>query len=276
METQAGTVAKCEHRDDEGKLTKLVTYSGAARRGVSTPTDELKVQKLEEYKYDDQGRLVRTDTYRADRVLSSYSNHTHLADGTVIKDTFTAAGTRRYQWVDATLCKFDDRGQTIVAIKGPLPADRDLPHGWGEPVDGISCGAVPSASELPIGNIDVYVTVRNQSVNPIMVSVGHEYWTVSIELRDSQGFLVAKNSEFIQAEMERLRLINRSESLLSEGVQLIPGFATYWGGHLELRNWYADVPPGRYDLSVTRHLNDTGHDLICNSVPIIVGADHPQ
>jgi len=281
MMSQVGTVAKCEHRDDAGALTKSVYYTTHQKAAtINGPflEDELVVQTITEFRYNDEGLLIRTDRYNREHTLSSYSTRTYDPDGRQVIDSFAADGTQRYRTIapkesPKTVFVFDDRGASVVGIHGPLVGGLDLPDGWGDAVDGVSCGAAASDSQNPISHITVYATLRNLSPHSIDAPVGNQYWVIDLELHDSGGRTVPKNIEFIEAEMARLRRISRRDPLGGRYRPLPPGEATYWGGTIKLSEWYTDVPSGRYQLIVTRHLDEPRHDIVCNTISLTIRTD---
>ena len=152
METQNGTVARCEHRNESGDPTKRVYYASRQRSAYGPFVEsDLVVREIVEFSYNDENQLARTDIYSSSRVLTGYRTRTYRADGTVVLDAFFADGTRHHRTIAPensrkTVATFNDVGNTVVAIEGPVVEELDLPFGWGVAVQGISCGAAPNAS----------------------------------------------------------------------------------------------------------------------------------
>jgi hypothetical protein len=56
---------------------------------------------------------------------------------------------------------YDTTGQFVVAIRGVIPSDVDLPHGWGDPINGLACGIVLTRERGRLGDIKVSLNLKS-------------------------------------------------------------------------------------------------------------------
>ena len=282
--TQIGTVAKRTFRDNAGRIIKTIYY-GLDYRNLPNPfsfrepiTEEmLAVQSINIHYYDQQGRQDRVEHYTPSFELSRIKQNKYGPNGRKIATIWLRPDeSRKYEiryhnGSSISHLYFDDTGQKLIAARGPVPKNMDLAYGWGRPVEGLSCGIAPNKHSALAKDIDISVTVRNLTAQPAKIITTLPYQTIQIELRNTKGALVPQNTDYIEKRNKELLRMNNP---LRESLQTIPPHQTgHYSSGYELNQWYGEVEPGKYYLTVKRRASGKDFSLVSNTITINILAD---
>jgi len=111
------------------------------------------VQSVDVYFYDSDGRVDRVEGRDANARAPRVRLHEYLASGELARLKYVEVdGVRCYEQrqkgtTTLTDLYFDQTGTYLTGIRGQIPEDADLPHGWGEVGDGLAYGIALSPSE---------------------------------------------------------------------------------------------------------------------------------
>jgi hypothetical protein len=272
METQIGVAGRREFTNHDGRLLRTVFYR-RRQSLLSTPT---KVDPAKEdlipafvvvYKYDEQARLIAEEHCDRSFMPSRILRHEYDSEGRQIRSWWEESdGIRRYEmrWSrdrgpgsKASDLYFDDTGTFLVGIRGELPKDIDLPHGWGMPVDGLSCGVVLSRERGPLSTLAFTVNVKNTSASMVSIDV---LSTPQVILRDAAGRIVPPRGRF-------------GEPGQLYGQFLSPGEAGMVYPAYELKTVFPRLPPGRYRMHIQERVPERNIVLVSNELIFEVEAD---
>ena len=279
-----GVVARRVFRDGNGRTVKKVIYVLNNDHLLSEPpyTEEmLAVAEIRAYKYDGHGREMRTEYYTADMTLMRSHETSYDVQGrrkAVVGRDSRGIRTSETRYSDGRQrCGlfYDRSGVRLVAVTGSIPNDVDLAYGWGKVVDGLSCGIVPSPASAPLRKIRIYVTVRNHTLSKAKVVTvwAAQYRVIRMGLRDSKGALVPQTTEYVDKREKELLRMKRGPS---ESLQTLYAGKAAWYTAYSLNEWYADLAPGRYHLTLRRRGSGEEFSLISNTVPITVNPEKPR
>ncbi len=175
--TQVGTVAARTFRDSAGRVAKVIYYTSS---GVREPSQErdLRPQLTDVYSYDAKGQLSTTERVNHDGTLLSVRHDEYGSGGQRIRtwstngDGIETLETRYNPTGSSTITElhFDTTGQYVVGIRGVIPPDADLPHGWGEPVNGLACGIVLTREHGPLDDIQLSLNIQSNQPWPKLAS----------------------------------------------------------------------------------------------------------
>lgn len=284
MITQIGTVAKRTFRDNSGRITKTIYYT-LDYRNLPNPfslrepiTEEmLVVQSINIHYYDRQGRQNRVEHYTPSFVLSRIMQTKCDANGGKTATVWLRPNESREYEIryrngrSISHLYFDETGQKLIAARGPVPKNMDLAYGWGRPVDGLSCGIAPNKRSALAEDFRISVTVKNLTAHPATIITSLPYQTVKMELRNTKGALVPQNTDYIEKRNKELLRMNNG---LRESLQTIPPHQVgHYSSGYELNQWYGEVEPGKYYLTVKRRAAGKDFSLVSNTVTIDILAD---
>jgi len=291
MATQIGTIANRTFRDDEGRITKEIFYTlkpdfvclggGEEIRPPDPRLPKARLCKTAEppyseamlaehsirfYTYDDRGRKIKEEQYSPGMYLT-HKWETEYDDNKGRREIkYTPEGIKTYEirFVERSSVShldYDDSGKNLVAIRGLIPQDIDLPFGWGEPVDGLSCGIAHSKIKSSIDNSPVdaiYVNVKNIGSNNIILE---ETEADEIELRDRFGALVRETAEYMSYKQNRLQKHRQGDRKMVK-----PGESELIYHPYELQVRYGYLPQGQYSVRVIQPVGDTGTTIVSNTI----------
>jgi hypothetical protein len=276
--TEVGTAARRRFYDTKGRVVKTVYYMEELvppgfpfRMSPLYREDQLTTQSIVIYRYDEHDRLAREEHYSPDMELSRVREMFYNLDGYTKKDVWSdERGIRYYEsryGERRRACElyFDQSGENVIAIRGSLPDDVDLAHGWGKPVLGVSCGiAVKNPSDL-LKHMWIYVTLKNETDEDVYVFTSIPYRTIQVKLRDAKKSLVPQDEGYIKKRTEEL-LRDRIQRLYSRQT-ILPHRAQHFGSY-QLSDWYPNLRPGTYFLTVIHCDADKDFALVSNTIQI--------
>jgi len=275
--TSIGTVACRVFRDDEGRVTKTVYY-GLRHEALDRPEgpytkDMLEVQSIVLRVYDEQGRQSREEHYSPQMRLDRVKEVVYAADGAVQSVVWrNAQGVRTYEirYADGKSIShlaFDESGDGLVSVRGLVPDDMDLVHGWGKPMHGLSCGLAASTVRGTLSAIRIYVTVRNSGKEPDEITSG-----IRLRLVNGRGVVVPQKEGRVGAGDHAAPADDRARDTVT---QVDPGEAAYVSSG-ELGRWYADLPPGEYALAVVCRDSEGDYSIVSNTIHVTILAGGEQ
>jgi len=271
--TSIGTVARRVFRDDEGRVTKTVYYGlrheALDRLQGPYTEDMLEVQSIVLRVYDERGRESREEHYSPQMRLDRVKEVVYAADGAVQSVVWrTAQGVRTYEirYADGKSIShltFDESGDGLVSVRGVVPDDMDLVHGWGKDMHGLSCGLAANRASGTLREIYVRATVRNRGLVADEITGGQR-----MVLADAAGQLVPRKDERATTDGEDSRGASGEGKATLQRIK--PGTAAVVV-HGELARWYSDLPPGDYFLIVVCRDSDGDYSIVSNQLAITIG-----
>lgn len=292
MESEVGTVACREFRDDAGRLTKRIYYTLArpASRPASSPADSVEVQSfsfdgpfdpnklvasgVETYDHDVDGRVVRESSLSPTGVLRSFRSQEYARDGTrSVSRSFKPDGRRvsetHYEprgHIDAQMT-FDQSGRRVVRLTGRMPDDEQWVKEWGPASNGLMCRIDANNTSARLGQMSVTVSVRRLPGGRAAIVGDFSVATVRPQLRDLAGKLVPIDQAALRRRHDELK---RTNSLFQPRPIPIGDGESAWAGSFELRDWYPNLEPGWYRLTIERRSTGEAFDLESNGIPIAI------
>jgi hypothetical protein len=275
MITQIGTVARRVQRDDKGRVASTIYYrqspSSTSRTVAgSFRKEDLVIQSVRLQSYDAQGRKTRTE--QCDHKLRLASTLDVEYDGAAqVRRVHRNGRGLHTHVVDARTGShvyYDASGEKVAGIRGLIPQGHDLAYGWGSDNGGLACGIAPRATSSTLDQAVFFVTVRNTSAQPSQLITALPFQTIELELRAGDGTLQAQNAEAIAKRKRSLLKINSgpNENLQS----LRPNEAL--GTSYMLSDWYANLAPGQYRLTIRRRAAGKSFSLVSNTVDLTLAA----
>jgi hypothetical protein len=226
----------------------------------------LAVQSVRLYVYDDSARLSRVEHRRPDmrqRMLELFGDDGKRERNVWFRADGTPEGEQRYGR-DACKLGFDETGDGLVYVSGRLPEDVDLVHGWGKDTHGLSCGIAASNANAPLKDIRTHATVRNRGDQDDETMPG-----ARLVLVNADGDVVPQTAREAAPKPDAPR-----EEQILEPVE--PGCAVVVLRRAELRQWYDEVPPGEYSLTVVCRDSEGDYSLVSNTIRITIQGDGEQ
>jgi hypothetical protein len=276
--TEIGTAACRRFHDTKGRVIKTVYYMEQPGPlcfafSISRPyrEDQITTQSIVIYRYDEHDRVAREEHYGPDTELSRVRETFYECDGYTKKDVWKdERGIRYYEsryGERRRACElyFDQSGENVIAIRGSLPDDIDLANGWGRPVLGVSCGIAVKKPSALLKQMWIYVTLKNETDVDAYVFTSIPYRTIQMKLRDAKKSLVPQDEGYIKKRTEELwrdriqRLDNRQT--------IRPHCAEHFGSY-QLNEWYPNLRPGNYFLTVIHRDADKDFALVSNTIQI--------
>lgn len=292
-------VAHREFKDSNGRITKTIHYrfrsvvpppagSQGRDRSADQPVGvsfwdpynkvkcELEVLSITTHKYHEAGRESRIEHYAPDMKLSRSEEISYHNDGTRrLHVARNAEGkrtheTRYSQGRSVSSLWFDDTGEKVIAIHGIPPKDISLAYGCGKTTDGLACAIAPNRESGPLEDIRIFLTIFNKGSDLVKVMTALQYYVLKMELRDEDGNLVPQDTAYINKRYKDLRRGNRG---INKSMQTVsPGGAEQFVGGYELKEWYSDLKPGKYELTVKRRASGRRFSLVSNTISITIEA----
>lgn len=268
-------------RDGKDRIVKTIYYDArpTARNrrppGVELTEDDLVMLFTQIHKYDESGREVEIEYDRPHTLNSNALTQKifYSEDGKGTRRVyFDAKGTRLREIRETvgstrpTSIDFDSTGEKVVLIHGPLPDDVDLAYGWGEPIDGVSCGIAPTHSHGPADDINIHVAVKNETDRPQTICCVYPFATLHLELRDTRGKLV-EPSEERRRDFSHWRRKPPDRYPTEE----LPGHSAMsrlgWPPG-SLKQWFDRIEPGTYTFKVRLLHREPDVFLLSNTITI--------
>lgn len=223
------------------------------------------------YAYPDKDKLKHDHLTLAKVLVAAYD-----ADGNVASQTWLRYnGTRSYRILfngngGVSHIYYDNSGRNVVMIGGQIPDERDMPTGWGESVDGLSCRIGIEETTATAEMAYIRVTIKNESAEDCeLITAPFRLRNWEPELRDTDGNLIPVDEAHL-AKLEKLSSVGKN-GLPGSDITVDPNSA-----HNEkfcLANYYPNIPPGDYKLRVLRLI--PGHKLVSNSISLRIVDKRP-
>jgi len=275
-----GTAAARGFRDKDERIVKAILYKprqtpdGPAQPPFTEGNIEPFMIVL--YRYDDQGREVRREEYTLEMELLRSKGTIYDAQGQHERTIWQGpTGTIQREAIHRgprarSYLLYDATGEGLLAISGRLPDRLDLACGWGAAVNGLAGGVVPTKAAAPLRDMEFSLTVKNMDPAPAKVVRGLQFRTMALELRDAAGRVVPHSEERIAQRTQELRFKAGPEE---RTYPIKPGHADRFDSPYRLDDWYADLPPGAYTLTVRRRIAGPDFDLVCNTIALTIEAE---
>lgn len=286
--TADGTTAKREFYDAHGHVIKEIYYTGGFRvvdpesQPSSEPVirpfsfdgpfdpDRLTTTAIRTYDRDAEGRVLRESAYSADGILEAFFTREYRKDGTrAVSRSFTAGGVRRSEsrWGadgrSTTHITFESTGKRVIRLDGPMPADEEWAREWGAVHDGVVLRIDLADNRGPIS---VTMSARRIPHGTAALLGGFSVELVKPQLTDLSGAEIPIDVDHLTRKQRYLRDINPKYQPSAKAEMLRSGQA----GNFELRDWYPDLKPGKYRLSIARRSTGEAFDLQSNEIEIEV------
>jgi hypothetical protein len=282
--SEIGTVACREFRDDAGRLTRVIYYTtrAPALKGPFDPND-LIVQSSETYDYDQNGRKIRSSTFDGNGILNGYAicRYNRFGDVLDIID-FTADGRKQYEMRytyfqrpvsptpastrptqrlrTLTELDFDDAGERIIGVTGPLPDDLPPSWEWGPPAGGWRCAIAPCSASATREKMKIEITMLNADSAPKDLACGLGSYRPTLRAADGKVVPIAEDSK-------GARWLRERGSGSCGRVRIDEARRC---GTLELARWYPNLPPGLYSLQLEYRGDRPDWFLVSNTVSITI------
>ena len=268
-------VAKRVFRDASGRTVKTVTYEipDKIRRRVK-PGSHFREKDLKPFRImlhtHDANSLREKIEYRSPDgnllgTATILSKEDHQST-TIIH--YDSKGIRTWeQRVTAnskTTLRFDAEGETVVLIEGDLLPDIDLAYGWGTPMNGLSCGIAPTRLRGRMEEIGIWISVKNDQDESAPCFYPIEFLTFKMDLRDSSGRRQLPQEERYKASHPWTLRPDGSPTLGQ-----IPAYAStarQRGIPYMLKDWYGDLAPGTYTVTVEFRTTGEEFSLVSNKL----------
>jgi len=273
--TQIGTAANREFTDDKGRIYKIIYYTSLTGLEAAVREDQLRVQSISKFTYDDNNCQIKQETFSAEMKLLRV-NDVKCFEGTSTPSLTISSDARGVKQMETrhstsgstkTSFYFADDGKKITGINGQLPTDIDLTNGWGEEFSGFACSIAANRERGRQQDLQIHVTIKNlhqeKSYN-VMIS------PIDVELKDSSGRFVAHRDSYERTEPAKLR--DGCPIYLDQGAPQI-GHAQLQAG-LELGTNYDQLAPGKYSLRISYCLSGVSGYLVSNTIFLQVEADN--
>lgn len=260
--SQINTVARREYKDQQGKIVKTIYYAGGWEQPIQE--DKLSIQSIEINHHNNAGLLVRSDRFDEKMKLQNFRKIQYLADGEIRNTYYSGKGirtheTRRGNDKKSTELHFDSTGKKLVYLRGDIPSDVKIPFAWSETESKFACSAHLVRSKSTIDDLEVEAI----AVHLLRLTEGEPYSAqmppAEMEIRDAKGNLISSSQSNSLVDQTR---ISRSISLPDKGkVNFI--YPAY-----DLREYFPNLPPGRYTVRVKLPIKGLAKPLI--SKPLVI------
>ena len=274
--TGMGTAANRMFLDKEGFPTKAILYKPRDPEAEPPFTEQMLIPaEVVRFEYDRQLRKpVRTAEYTPEMELTRIRETSYDKEGKV-KSIVYRDGKGRLQ--EESLGQgppesishrfYNVTGKKLIAVKYVLPDDMDLAYGWGPEHDGLQCGIAPDRESGKLEEIKIWVTVKNTSQKPKKLGRGLQYRILQMELRNADGNVVPQDAERIAERTEKLKFEPGADGYR---LTIRPGLAQASSQGYALSDWYQDLQPGRYTLTIRRRAGGKDFSLLSNTVTILI------
>jgi hypothetical protein len=263
--TQIGTRALRTIRDRSSRVMREVFYT-TNRQDVEVPDEnDLRVQLIKVYYYDEAGRVDHIEHWDRGSRLDRVEQNKYDSSGELTRKWFVEAdGVRRYEMRFSGQKKFadlhfDDTGTYLTSLCGHLVPDIDLAHGWGKTKDGMACGITLSAERGRFDEISVWVNIKNVAVEMVHVDT---LPPPSFELLDAGGNLVSQRDAGSKNNFQLERQMLES----NEAGYVYPAY--------KLADYYDSLPPGKYTIRIRQLVSERTLVLESNEVTFVIVKSH--
>ncbi len=266
-ETQIGTVALREFKNEQGSVVKIIFYTQLNLSARPFREELLREQSIKTFDYDEHNCNIKTQSYEPPLKLiavdevrcferTATPSLTTRRSSQGVREAeirHTSTGSRR------TILFFDHQGEKVISMVGELPTDIDLANGWGAIVSGFAAGIASNREKGRQRDLKLSATIKNVNNNDDGVMVA----PIGIELTDEAGRVIqpkagyATNPHGVGADGE-------CPSHMKQGAPRA-GWAQSQIG-VQVGEQYRKLAPGRYSFTVTYCVQGTAQRLISNSI----------
>ena len=266
-ETQIGTVALREFKNEKGSVVKIIFYTQLDLSARPFREELLREQSIRTFDYDEHNCNIKTQSYEPPLKLIAV-DEVRCFEGTATPSLttrrsshgvreaeirHTSTGSRR------TVLFFDHKGEKVVSIVGELPTDTDLANGWGAILSGFAAGIASSREKGRQKDLQLLATIKNVNNNDEGVMIA----PIRIELTDEAGRVIqpragyATNPHGVGADGE-------CPSHMNQGAPRAGRAQSHVG--VQVDEQYEKLAPGRYSFTVTYCVQGTAQRLISNAI----------
>jgi len=145
-----------------------------------------------------------------------------------------------------------------VGFRGNIPKDIDLKYGWGEDINGLSCGiGVKKNTYAPGERIGLHITLKNTSFRSVQYRQNFGYYVFRVIIKDSNDVIYSVDDALKKYTEELLRMnTGHKESTESLGPE---------NANIESFEIVFDKP-GDYRLFVKRRIMSDNFELVSNAI----------
>ena len=252
--SQIGVVASRVIEED-GRVTKIIYYrlkDFSSRRPYKEP--DLVEAGVRTIKYDDRGRAYREETTGSLGIMAAKEKQWNEDDSLRSISWLDRKGKvshrNLYRGGSAVTTLYYNADSAISAIRGEIPPGQDVAGGWGKTVDGLACAVLANAARAPFKETGLWITVKNSgTADRKIVTIGKTSPEFLVEVRRADGTVVQQDRQYVKQQFDRRQRGNPNETDVAQTVWAGKAELVAWGR--ELSAWYADLPPGKYQLTVT-------------------------
>ena len=269
-ETQIGTIANREFKDDKGRVVKVVYYIHPDPSARPFREELMREQSTQMFEYDEHGCRIKTNTYGAGMNLRRI-DEVRCSDGTAMPKLSTmrdSLGVRQRETRHAangstqTVLSFGSNGDTVVGINGQLPVDIDLADGWGDVFSGLALGIAGNRAKGRQQDLQVHVTIKNLSHDALVMIA-----PIKIELKDMSGRVFEQKAN-PNKSVEKQIQSGECQSYLQQGAPG-PGMSQTPFSY-DLGAQFEPLAPGRYSISVMYCVSGVAGKMVSNTIVVEV------
>ncbi|GEM_PF-3662236 len=251
---QIGLIAQRTFEED-GRVVRIIHYclGPSAKPSPTVEESDLVEAGVTTIKYDANGREVETHTTGLTSVMAGAKTE-YNEDGSPREITFSDAGERvsHRNLYRNNMCVTElhyNADGVLAGIRGEVTPKHDLPA-WGKAVDDVACAVVPTRARGDFAGMGLWITARNTGKGERkIVTIGKDRPEFLVEVRHADGTLVEQDPKYVKERFEEGQRGNPNDKDVAQ--TLSPGKAemVQWGQ--QLSHWYADLRPGKYQVTVT-------------------------
>jgi hypothetical protein len=258
-----GIVAVREFSDAAGHVEKQIFYDSMALGdgpGIGCAPGTLRVRETRTYVRDSEGRAIVEKRYARDGRLQLNWTIVYHGPGrdAYTRTSFGPSGELWSQLRHGTRSHTElvfDKDRRVAAVNGQLPGDVEYSVGWGQVVDGWSCGLGLPATTTAAGDGRIVVHLRNHTDMDRSIWITQAFET---DLHDEAGKLVPLTADYV-ALTPTLALTSRT------GIGVVGGGAAFLFA-VDLDRRYGELRPGRYTVTVRHRHPETAATLVSNTL----------
>jgi hypothetical protein len=251
---QIGLIAQRTFEED-GRVIRIIHYRLGPSAKPSPPVKESDLVEagVTTIKYDANGRENERHTTGLTSVVAGAKTE-YNEDGSPREIAFSDAGERtsHRNLYRNNMCVTElhyNADGAVAGIRGEVAPKHDLPA-WGKAVDDVVCAVLPTSDRRTFVGMGLWITARNTGKGDRkIVTIGKDHPEFLVEVRRADGTLVEQDPEYVKKHFEERQRGNPNDKDVAQ--TLSPGKAelVQWGQ--QLSHWYADLPPGKYQVAVT-------------------------